>query len=69
MPKTKLDFWRPKLEGNRLRDERTVDELEARGWTVIEVWECCTKSHDLQQLVAKLQTYNRKPSPRAVFLS
>ncbi len=23
MPKSKLDFWRPKLEGNRLRDEKT----------------------------------------------
>lgn len=58
MPKSKLDFWRPKLEGNRLRDERTRSALESRGWVVIEVWECQTKPDDLRQLVARLQTTN-----------
>ncbi|WP_082222206.1 very short patch repair endonuclease [Mesorhizobium loti] len=55
MPKSKLDFWRPKLEGNRLRDEKTRSALEARGWTVVEVWECKIKPDDLRQLVARLQ--------------
>lgn len=54
MPKSKLDFWRPKLEGNRLRDEKTRSALEARGWTVVEVWECQIKPDDLRQLVARL---------------
>ncbi len=58
MPKSKLDFWRPKLEGNRLRDEKTRSALEARGWTVVEVWECETKPEHLQRLVAALQTSN-----------
>lgn len=58
MPKSKLDFWRPKLEGNRLRDEKTRSALESRGWTVIEVWECQTKPDHLRQLVARLQTIN-----------
>ncbi|MBZ9726356.1 very short patch repair endonuclease [Mesorhizobium sp. CO1-1-11] len=55
MPKSKIDFWRPKLEGNRLRDEKTRSALEARGWTVVEVWECQIKPDDLRQLVARLQ--------------
>ncbi len=58
MPKSKLDFWRPKLEGNRLRDERTRSALEARGWAVIEVWECQTRPDHLRELVALLQTTN-----------
>jgi DNA mismatch endonuclease (patch repair protein) len=58
MPKSKLDFWGPKLEGNRLRDERTKSVLEARGWTVIEVWECETKPDDLRRLVTRLQKTN-----------
>lgn len=58
MPKSKLDFWRPKLEGNRMRDEETRSELEARGWTVVEVWECETKPDDLRRLIARLQTIN-----------
>ncbi len=58
MPKSKLDFWRPKLEGNRLRDERTRSALEARGLAVIEVWECQTRPDHLRELVALLQTTN-----------
>lgn len=55
MPKSKLDFWGPKLKGNRLRDERTKIELEQRGWRVIEVWECQTKPEDLQRLVDQIR--------------
>jgi DNA mismatch endonuclease, patch repair protein len=62
MPKSKLDFWRPKLEGNRLRDEKVRDSLEARGWTVVEVWECETKPDQLRRLIARLQAENQ---PRA----
>ena len=40
MPKSRLDFWAPKLEANRLRDERHEKELKAAGWTVHIVWEC-----------------------------
>ena len=40
MPKTRLDFWRPKLEGNRARDLRQEAELAAKGWTLHIVWEC-----------------------------
>jgi len=58
MPKSKLDFWRPKLEGNRLRDVKTRSALEARGWTVVEVWECETKPDHLRRLVVRLQTIN-----------
>lgn len=58
MPKSKLDFWRPKLEGNRFRDEKTRSALEDRGWTVVEVWECETKPDYLLRLVDRLQTIN-----------
>lgn len=40
MPKSRLDFWRPKLEGNRRRDERIQAELRGSGWRVMVVWEC-----------------------------
>lgn len=40
MPKSKLDFWRPKLEGNRQRDLRNQSDLEAMGWRYLIVWEC-----------------------------
>jgi DNA mismatch endonuclease (patch repair protein) len=40
MPKSRLEFWKPKLEGNRARDERQRAALEAAGWKVLTVWEC-----------------------------
>jgi DNA mismatch endonuclease, patch repair protein len=44
LPRSRLAFWGPKLEGNRARDERVVSELEGRGWTVLTVWECQIKT-------------------------
>jgi DNA mismatch endonuclease (patch repair protein) len=55
MPKSKLDFWVPKLNGNRVRDERIRAELERQGWRVIEVWECQTKPNDLRKLVYQVR--------------
>jgi DNA mismatch endonuclease (patch repair protein) len=40
MPKSKLDFWQAKLEGNRRRDMQHQSELEAMGWRYLVVWEC-----------------------------
>lgn len=40
MPKSRLDFWEPKLEGNRLRDQRNNHELAREGWKVLTIWEC-----------------------------
>lgn len=40
LPKTRLDFWLPKLDGNRRRDAANVERLEATGWRVLLVWEC-----------------------------
>ncbi len=40
MPKSRLEFWVPKLEGNRLRDERNKRELKRQGWKVLSIWEC-----------------------------
>ena len=40
MPKSRLEFWRPKLEGNRARDERNQQELKRLNWDVLVIWEC-----------------------------
>ena len=49
-PKSKLDYWGPKLKANRLRDERQKQQLEALGWRVLTIWQCETKDeHSLLQ--------------------
>jgi len=46
LPKSKLTFWRPKLEGNRKRDRRNIDKLRKLGWSVLVVWQCSLKTLD-----------------------
>ncbi len=40
LPKSRLDFWLPKLEGNKLRDRRNLRALAKEGWKVLTIWEC-----------------------------
>lgn len=40
MPKSRLDFWAPKLEKNRQRDEFVANELAEQGWQALTIWEC-----------------------------
>ena len=47
LPKSKLDFWKPKLEGNRARDERSEAKLKKGGWEVFVIWECQLKNRDM----------------------
>ena len=51
MPKSRLDFWRPKLEGNRERDLKNQAELARMGWQSLVVWECQTKDIDALEMV------------------
>lgn len=48
MPKSRLDFWGPKLQGNRERDLRQQAELKALKWDFLVVWEC--ELRDKEQL-------------------
>lgn len=59
LPKSRLDFWETKLEGNRLRDQRNVAQLEAAGWKVIVTWECELKSG--QRLLALVDEVRSSP--------
>ncbi|MDR1086378.1 MAG: very short patch repair endonuclease [Deltaproteobacteria bacterium] len=40
LPKTRVDFWKKKLDGNVVRDMKNVRVLSDAGWKIIIVWEC-----------------------------
>ena len=40
LPKSRTDFWLPKLEANRQRDARNKRALARAGWKVLTLWEC-----------------------------
>jgi DNA mismatch endonuclease, patch repair protein len=40
LPKTRLDYWKPKLERNIARDAANRKSLTRQGWRVLVLWEC-----------------------------
>ena len=40
LPKSRLDFWEPKLTANKERDKRNKKLLAKEGWKVLTIWEC-----------------------------
>ncbi|QAY89361.1 very short patch repair endonuclease [Pseudomonas sp. ACM7] len=46
-PKSRLDFWQPKLAKNAERDLNVQHALLAEGWNVVIIWECHTKNREL----------------------
>lgn len=43
LPKSRLEFWVPKLESNKQRDQAVQAQLRAMGWEVMVIWECQLK--------------------------
>lgn len=53
LPKSKLEFWMPKLERNRARDMKNVTKLRRLGWKVLTIWECELSKPQLQQRIVR----------------
>jgi DNA mismatch endonuclease (patch repair protein) len=52
MPKSRQNFWEPKLEGNRERDERNREALNREDWRQMVVWECeCGQTEQLKNKI------------------
>lgn len=49
MPKSNVDFWQSKINRNRARDERNLNDLQKLGWRVIVIWECQLKTKELRE--------------------
>ncbi|MEK6237046.1 MAG: DNA mismatch endonuclease Vsr [Planctomycetales bacterium] len=58
LPKSRLDFWLPKLEGNRKRDARNRRKLTKLGWKSLVIWECQLRDLDRveRRIVAFLES-------------
>ena len=55
LPKSRLDFWVPKLEGNKHRDQRNKRALAKQGWKVLTIWEC--KLRDTGRLKTRIRRF------------
>jgi DNA mismatch endonuclease (patch repair protein) len=59
LPKSKLDYWGPKIAANRARDARKQAALAAEGWRSAVVWQC--ELAELDGLASRLQSLLDQP--------
>ena len=52
LPKTRVAFWKTKIEKNRARDDEIASVLRADGWKVLTLWQCEIKN--IEELESKL---------------
>jgi DNA mismatch endonuclease (patch repair protein) len=55
MPKSRKEFWGPKLEGNKQRDRKNMELLAREGWEVLTIWEC--QLDDTERLQATVRRF------------
>ncbi len=51
VPKTNTEFWTAEVARNQERDQEVWRQLEAKGWSVIIVWECELKKAAFEETV------------------
>jgi DNA mismatch endonuclease (patch repair protein) len=56
-PKSRVEFWTTKLDGNHKRDLRNLEILEEQGWKALTVWECETR--DVERVNRVLRRFLR----------
>jgi DNA mismatch endonuclease (patch repair protein) len=60
LPKIRNEYWKPKIDSNKARDERTINELKSIGWESLVVWQCEIKS--FEQVLGNIVTFLGSPN-------
>jgi len=58
-PKSRIDYWGPKLEANRDRDTRNKAKLRGAGWKSLTIWQC--QIRNLPRLQTRLFSFLGPP--------
>lgn len=56
-PRTRLDYWQPKLRRNQERDAANQSALHGQGWQVLTIWECETQPNCQSRLTERLRSF------------
>lgn len=54
LPKTRTEYWHPKILGNVERDKLNLKALKKLGWKTFVLWECDLKSASTETTMNKL---------------
>jgi len=66
LPKTRTDWWRQKISGNKERDARTEAALREMGWHVVTVWACAVKNRAARTWLAARLPSLISPTPQSM---
>lgn len=55
LPKSRLEYWGPKLRRNKARDAEHQNALAKAGWKVLTIWEC--ELSEPEQVARRLQHF------------
>jgi len=72
LPKSRLEYWAPKIEANRTRDRKVEGGLRDLGWNVVTVWQCETKDERTiaerlkREIVGTRREHDRRQPPESV---
>lgn len=59
MPRTRQEYWHPKLQANVARDARALHSLAALDWEVLVIWEC--ELRDILAVASRLLAFLGPP--------
>ena len=57
LPKSRLEYWGPKLSGNVERDRQIESAIAELGWSSLTIWECETAAPSLDQLCVRIKDF------------
>ena len=60
-PSTRQEFWRDKLQSNKLRDARNIRAYSNLGWKTLVIWECAIRDHkqNMTALIDQVEVWVR----------
>lgn len=58
IPKTRRDYWEPKLNRTVFRDRKNQEKLRELGWDILIIWECETR--DIKQIAGEIIAFLNK---------
>ena len=58
IPKANAEYWKGKIEKNKMRDKIHEDELRSLGWDVLVMWECEIENKNQREtIVGKIHDF------------
>ena len=56
-PKSNVDFWKSKIDGNIERDSTNYKRLADMGWRILVIWECELKKASIDETLQKAAAF------------